>query len=69
MNTNNNYVNIQARRRLMMNLSNDAEKKETHIEKKSDSSLVLTTFIKYAAYLIMFFGVMYFIVSYILPKF
>jgi hypothetical protein len=53
----------------MMNLSNDAEKKETHIEKKSDSSLVLTTFIKYAAYLIMFFGVMYFIISYILPKF
>jgi type II secretory pathway component PulF len=52
-----------------MNLSNDIDKKETHIEKKTDSSLVLTTLIKYAAYLIIFFGVMYFLIKYILPKF
>jgi hypothetical protein len=52
-----------------MNISNDSEKKETHIEKKSDPSSVLSTFIKYAAYIIIFFGVLYFIVRYILPKF
>jgi type II secretory pathway component PulF len=52
-----------------MNLSNDIDKKETHIEKKTDSSMVLTTLIKYAAYLIIFFGVMYFLIKYILPKF
>jgi len=52
-----------------MNLSNDIDKKETHIEKKTDSSLVLTSLIKYAAYLIIFFGVMYFLIQYILPKF
>jgi hypothetical protein len=52
-----------------MNLSNDIDKKETHIEKKTDSSLVLTTLIKYAAYLIIFFGVIYFLIKYILPKF
>ncbi len=52
-----------------MNLSNDVEKKETHIEKKTDSSAVQSTFIKYATYIIIFFGIMYFIVKYILPKF
>ncbi|WP_193571454.1 hypothetical protein [Paenibacillus psychroresistens] len=52
-----------------MNLSNDIDKKETRIEKKTDSSMVLTTLIKYAAYLIIFFGVMYFLVKYIIPKF
>ena len=52
-----------------MNLSNDIDKKETHIEKKTDSSMVLTTLIKYSAYLIIFFGVMYFLIKYILPKF
>jgi len=52
-----------------MNLSNDIDKKETHIEKRTDSSLVLTTLIKYSAYLIVFFGVMYFLIKYILPKF
>jgi hypothetical protein len=52
-----------------MNLSNDIDKKETHIEKKSDSSLVLITFIKYTAYLIIFFGILYFLIQYIIPKF
>jgi len=45
------------------------EVEERHIEKKSDSSQVMATFIKYAAYLIIFFGIMYFLVKYILPKF
>jgi hypothetical protein len=52
-----------------MNLSNDIDKKETHIEKKTDSSLVLTTLIKYAAYLVIFFGILYFLIHYIIPKF
>jgi hypothetical protein len=52
-----------------MNISNDIDKKETHIEKKTDSSLVLTTLIKYSAYLVIFFGIMYFLIKYILPKF
>jgi hypothetical protein len=42
---------------------------ETHVEHKSDSSLVLSTFIKYAAYLIIFFGILYFIVMYVFPWF
>jgi len=42
---------------------------ERHVEHKSDSSLVLSTFIKYAAYLIIFFGLLFFIVRYIFPMF
>ncbi|HEU5140475.1 MAG TPA: hypothetical protein VFT51_10890 [Bacillales bacterium] len=38
-------------------------------EKKSDSSLVATTFIKYAAYIIIFFGILWFLAQYILPMF
>ncbi|MFD2670982.1 hypothetical protein [Marinicrinis sediminis] len=40
-----------------------------NVEKKSDSSLVASTFIKYAAYLIIFFGFLYFLVQYIIPFF
>jgi len=52
-----------------MNLADDIDKKETRVEKKSDSSLVLTTLIKYAAYLTIFFGILYFLIHYIIPKF
>jgi hypothetical protein len=52
-----------------MSISNDIDKKETHIEEKSDSSMVLTTFIKYAAYLTIFFGILYFLIHYMIPKF
>ncbi|MFB9274499.1 hypothetical protein [Cohnella cellulosilytica] len=45
------------------------EVEERHIEKRSDSSRVTATFIKYAAYLIIFFGILYFLAKYILPKF
>ncbi|WP_164462214.1 hypothetical protein [Bacillus sp. FJAT-42376] len=38
-------------------------------EKRKDSSLVASTFIKYAAYIIIFFGVLWFLISYILPMF
>ncbi|MBB6634864.1 hypothetical protein [Cohnella thailandensis] len=42
---------------------------ERIVEKKSDSSKVGTAIIKYATYLIIFFGVLYFLIQYILPKF
>ncbi|WP_201755343.1 hypothetical protein [Paenibacillus glycinis] len=47
----------------------DIDVEERHIERKSDSSLVASTFIKYAAYLIIFFGVLYFLAHYVLTKF
>ncbi|HET7627859.1 MAG TPA: hypothetical protein VFK44_05655 [Bacillales bacterium] len=38
-------------------------------EKKSDSSQVASTFIKYASYIIILIIVLYFLAQYILPKF
>lgn len=38
-------------------------------EKKSDSSKVGVAIIKYGAYLIIFFGVLWFIINYVLPMF
>ncbi|GAA0334839.1 hypothetical protein GCM10008967_27070 [Bacillus carboniphilus] len=46
------------------------EDKNIHVEKKekkSNSSLVGTTLIKYTAYLIIFFGILWFLITYILP--
>ncbi|GLX66052.1 hypothetical protein [Paenibacillus glycanilyticus] len=42
---------------------------ERHVEKRYDSSRVASTFIKYVAYVLITFGVMYFIAKYILPMF
>ncbi|WP_142752254.1 hypothetical protein [Neobacillus piezotolerans] len=42
---------------------------EVRKEEHSDSSRVGSTFIKYAAYLVIFFGVLWFLINYILPKF
>ena len=39
------------------------ERKET----KEDRGLVASTFIKYTAYLVIFFGIIWFIVTYLLP--
>lgn len=52
-----------------MSTINDREVKETHIEKRTDNSAVMSTFIKYAAYLIIFFGVLFFLVNYVFPLF
>ncbi|WP_372663482.1 hypothetical protein [Cohnella sp.] len=41
---------------------------EVHVEKRKNSSLVAATFIKYAAYVIIFLGVLYFLAVYVLPK-
>ncbi|CAG7638610.1 hypothetical protein PAESOLCIP111_03959 [Paenibacillus solanacearum] len=45
----------------------DIEQK--NIEQKYDKGLVASTFIKYAAYIIIFFGLLYFIVRYVFPLF
>ncbi|WP_203232111.1 hypothetical protein [Paenibacillus pinistramenti] len=45
----------------------DVERREIH--KHSDSSKVASTFIKYAAYIVLFFGFLYFLVRYVFPKF
>ncbi|MBB3112073.1 hypothetical protein FHS18_004151 [Paenibacillus phyllosphaerae] len=42
---------------------------ERHVEKRHDSSMVASTFIKYAAYIILTFGVLYFLVRYVFPMF
>lgn len=48
----------------------DEEKRvEVRREEKADSGLVGATFIKYAAYLIIFFGVLWFLISYVFPRF
>lgn len=47
----------------------DERKVEVHKEKKEDSGLVGATFIKYAAYVIIFFGIIWFLINYILPMF
>jgi len=45
----------------------DEHKEIERTERKSDSSQVASTFIKYAAYLIIFFGILWFIISYLIP--
>ncbi|WP_165442981.1 hypothetical protein [Senegalia massiliensis] len=47
----------------------DEEVKKKEVEKKHDSSKVQSTFIKYAAYIIIFFGFLYFLVRYVFPMF
>lgn len=43
--------------------------KKTHIEKRVDYTAVAIAFIRYAAYIIIFFGFLWFLVKYILPFF
>lgn len=45
----------------------DVERKS--VQEKSEPSMVAATFIKYAAYIILFFGFLYFLVKYVFPKF
>jgi len=42
---------------------------EVRREEKTDSGLVGATFIKYAAYIIIFFGILWFLISYVFPMF
>lgn len=51
---------------------NEHREKEVEIErreKKSDSSKVGVALIKYATYLIIFFGILWFLISYVFPMF
>ncbi|WP_256759321.1 hypothetical protein [Cohnella sp. WQ 127256] len=41
---------------------------EVHVEKRINSSQVASTFIKYAAYVIITLGILYFLAYYVLPK-
>lgn len=45
------------------------EVEHREVQKKSDSSLVASTFIKYAAYIIITFGILYFLVRFVFPMF
>lgn len=45
------------------------EYRNTHVEKKMDYTAVAIAFIRYAAYIIIFFGFLWFVVKYILPFF
>lgn len=45
------------------------EVEHTEVQRKSDSSLVASTFIKYAAYIIIFFGAHFFLVKDVFPMF
>ncbi|ULO06495.1 hypothetical protein H1230_26350 [Paenibacillus sp. 19GGS1-52] len=45
------------------------EVQHTEVQKKSDSSAVAITFIRYATYIIITFGVLFFLVKYVFPKF
>ena len=47
----------------------DVRTRDTKIEEKHDSSLVASTFIKYFAYIVIFFGALYFLVRYVFPMF
>ncbi|MHA0855381.1 hypothetical protein [Paenibacillus sp. CMAA1364] len=47
----------------------NVEVERTEVQKKTNSSMVASTFIKYAAYLLIFFGFLYFLVVYVFPKF
>lgn len=40
-----------------------------NVEERNDSSLVASTLIKYVAYLIIFFGLLYFLIKYVFPMF
>jgi hypothetical protein len=46
----------------------NVEVEEHHVEKRYDSSLVASTFIKYTAYVLIIFGVLYFLAEYVLPR-
>ncbi|NQX62390.1 hypothetical protein [Paenibacillus qinlingensis] len=45
----------------------DIEQKR--IEQKYDKGLVASTFIRYAAYIIITFGLLFFLVRYVFPRF
>lgn len=51
------------------NESANVDVERTEVQRKSEPSMVAATFIKYAAYIILFFGFLYFLVKYVFPAF
>ena len=47
----------------------EERKVEVRREERTDNGLVGATFIKYAAYIIIFFGLLWFLISYVFPMF
>ncbi|MBO2943456.1 hypothetical protein JJQ72_05615 [Paenibacillus sp. F411] len=47
----------------------NVEVETRNVEERNDNSMVASTFIKYAAYLIIFFGLLYFLINYVFPMF
>lgn len=47
----------------------DVEIETRNVEERNDSSRVASTLIKYVAYLIIFFGFLYFLINYVFPMF
>ncbi|MFC0560371.1 hypothetical protein [Halalkalibacter alkalisediminis] len=50
-------------------MSRNVDVEKRNVETKNDVSKVASTFIKYTAYLIMFFGFLWFLVQFIFPLF
>ncbi len=66
---NNNHSPFRGERVVTMTVQNrNMEIEERHVEKRIDSSHVASTFIKYAAYVAITLGVLYFLAQYVLPK-
>jgi hypothetical protein len=55
--------------RMDIQQNRNVEIEKTNVEKKVDTSMVASTFIKYAAYIVIFFGAIWFLVKYVLPMF
>jgi len=54
---------------IMSRHDHDVEIETRNIEERNDSSRVASTLIKYVAYLIIFFGFLYFLIKYVFPMF
>ncbi|MCZ8519684.1 MULTISPECIES: hypothetical protein [Paenibacillus] len=52
-----------------MEPTKNVEIEQRHVERRMDSGMVASTFIKYAAYIVIFFGFLYFLVRYVFPMF
>ncbi|WP_158211734.1 hypothetical protein [Alkalihalobacterium alkalinitrilicum] len=50
-------------------MNKNVEVQKRNVEKKENSSMVAATFIKYVAYIVIFFGFLWFLVQYVFPFF
>jgi hypothetical protein len=54
---------------MAMNENRNIEIEKRNVEERRDSSMVASTFIKYAAYVVILFVVLFFLVRYVFPMF